>query len=156
MTWLGVTASGPTPLARVLGLRPELRDGVDALFAALWDAVDDPVTVELCRLRLAQLHQCDAELALRTDVAVAAGLTEAAVDELARWPSSAAFTPHQRACLAFAEQFAIDVHGLGDEQAATVAAGFGPAGFVAFVMALGLYDGLIGLRRTLAVDGAVE
>ena len=60
------------------------------------------------------LFGCPAELAWRTPAAVSAGLEEERIEALAHWPTSQRFGPRERACLAFAEQFVIDVAGLDD------------------------------------------
>src|SRR5215207_317535 len=103
--------------------------------AEAWDAVD-PVVLELCRLRVAMLLGCDAELAERTPAAVAAGLDEAAVDHLPRWTASPAIGPAARACLAFTEQWVVDVAGMDDATVAPVREHLGDHGLVDFASAL--------------------
>ena len=101
---------------------------------AAWDAVD-PVLLELCRLRVAMLLGCEAELQVRTPAAAAAGLDEATIAELSRWPTSDRFGSRERACLAFCEQFVIDVATLDDALAAAVADELGADGLVDFTNA---------------------
>ncbi len=96
----------------------------------------DPLLLELCRLRIASLLGCPAELASRTPAAVAAGLDEARVVVLSQWPTSPLFGSRERACLAFAEQFVIDVAGLDDATAGAVRDALGEEGLVDFVNAL--------------------
>ncbi len=74
----------------------------------------DPVVLELCRLRVAQLVGCDGELAVRSRPAVDGRLAEDAVAELASWPTAARFDDTTRACLGFTEQFVIDP--VGDQR----------------------------------------
>ena len=128
---------GPTEdvLASVLAGHPDVSSSLDAAWKAAWEAVD-PVLLELCRLRLAMLLGCPAELASRTAAAVAAGFDEARVEVLSRWPTSPLFGPRERACLAFAEQFVIDVAGLDDATAGAVREELGEQGLVDFVNAL--------------------
>lgn len=102
---------------------------------AAWRAVD-PVLLELCRLRVATLLGCEAEQVTRTEAALAAGLEEATIAELAQWPTSPRFGSRERACLAFCEQFVIDVASMADEVALAVSAELGPAGLRNFVTAL--------------------
>ena len=60
----------------------------------------------------------------------------ATVAALSSWPTSDLFTDTDRACLAFAEQFVIDVASLSDDQAAAVSDRLGPQGFADFVHGL--------------------
>ena len=73
---------------------------------------------------------------MRTPVAIAAGLDEATIAELAAWPSSPRFGPSERACLAVCEQFVLDVAGMSDELAMAAAEQLGPEGFRDLVTAL--------------------
>jgi hypothetical protein len=89
--------------------------GTDSVLSEFYDAAwasTDPRLLELCRLRLAELLAHDRARAERTPAAVAAGLDERQVAELSRWPVSTAFDARERAALALAEQFAIDVKGI--------------------------------------------
>ena len=108
-----------------------------------------PVLLELCRVRQAQLLGCDAEAVRRTPFAVDAGLDEALVGSLSSWPTSPAFSPAAKACLAYTEAFVIDPHGVDDQHADVVREETGEAGLVALTMALGLFDGLCRLRLSL-------
>lgn len=114
-------------LAAVLRDRPAVYAHLAAAHDAAWRAVD-PVLLELCRLRIAVLLGCDAERSVRTPVAKRAGLDEAAVSALSQWPSSPRFGARERACLAFCEQFVIDVAGMADDLALDVAHHLGATG----------------------------
>jgi hypothetical protein len=151
MTWLGTEGPGTTPFQRVLGLRPELQPLVNEYLAVAW-AASDPVVLELCRLRIAALHGDRSQQRLRHDTAVAAGLTEQHVAALPQHHDSPLFTDHQRRCIAYAEQYVIDVHGITDAEAAAIRAETGDDGFVAFTVALGLFDGLGRMRLALGLD----
>jgi len=122
-------------MASVLVDHPDVLGHLDDLHAAVWDAVD-PVLLELCRLRIARLLGCEAEEGSRTPAAVAAGLDEATIAELAAWPSSSRFGPRERACLTVCEQLVIDVAGMSDEVALAAAEQLGPETFRDFVTAL--------------------
>jgi hypothetical protein len=61
--------------------------------------ITDPRVLDLCRLRLAQLSEARAELD-RDDATV--------LEELEHWESRSGFTEHERAALAFAEQYYYD------------------------------------------------
>lgn len=122
-------------IATVLADHSDVRSSLAAVWEQAWHVVD-PVLLELCRLRMAMLLGCSVEREARTPAAVAAGLDDACVEDLARWPTSPRFGARERACLALAEQFVIDVAGLDD---ATVAAGrdqLGEQGLVDLVNAL--------------------
>lgn len=122
----------------LLGLRPELAAAHDALHAAVWSSGVPVETLELCRLRMAQL--LDARRALAERTPAAAALTEERIAALGRWTSAECFTDDERACLAFADGFVLDHHGITDELAATVVAALGEAGFVAFTTALSVWE----------------
>ena len=122
-------------IAQTLEDHPDVVAELTAAHDAAWEAVD-PVLLELCRLRVAMLLGCTSELSTRTPAAVAAGLDERTVAQLASWPTSPRFDPRSRACLAFTEQFVIDVasldHGLTD----AVTSHLGSAGLVDLAHAL--------------------
>jgi alkylhydroperoxidase family enzyme len=151
VTWIAARVEAATPLHDVLELRPELAELLDDYLAAVWHAAD-PVLLELCRLRIATVHGDTAQQRLRHDTAMAAGLTEEKVAALPGYATSPLFTDHERTCIAYAEQYVIDVHGITDADAEAVKRGMSDADFVAFTVALGLFDGLGRLRLVLGVD----
>jgi alkylhydroperoxidase family enzyme len=122
-------------IASVLAGHPDVLSSLQTAWQAAWDTVD-PVLLELCRLRIASLLGCHAEQLSRTPAAVAAGLDETRVEDLAQWPSAPSFGARERACLAFTEQFVIDVAGLDDDTAAAVREELGEEGLANFVSAL--------------------
>lgn len=91
-------------------------------------AATDPVILELCRLRVAQL--------LGNGDDFASDLDPALVDAVPQWFDSPVLEPAQRACLAFTEEFVIDVASLTDGTAAAVVAAIGEQGYADFVNAL--------------------
>jgi len=121
-----------------------------ALYAELWDAGVDAVTLELCRLRMASLIGSSADLAAREPRAVAAGLTEDVVDALPSWPSSERFTDAQRAALGFAEQYVIDAHGFTDDDMARMHEHFTDPQLAALTTACATFDALARARTVLA------
>jgi alkylhydroperoxidase family enzyme len=121
-----------------------------ALYAELWDAGVDAVTLELCRLRMASLIGSAADLAAREPRAVAAGLTEDVVDALPSWPSSERFTDAQRAALGFAEQYVIDAHGFTDDDMARMHEHFTDPQLAALTTACATFDALARARTVLA------
>jgi alkylhydroperoxidase family enzyme len=154
MTWLPEQAGGDTALDRVFGLRPDLYDRFRAFYAVFWThQLVDPVVLELCRLRVAQLLGCESEQRVRYRPARDAGLTEEQVTQLPAWPQGAAFTDPQRAALAFAEQFVLDPHGIDDEQRDAVIDHLGVPGLVALCQALAVFEGFSRFRTILGVAG---
>lgn len=127
--------------ADVLGLRPELSAEVARLHDVIWAGPVSPVTLELCRLRMATLLRSPAALAERTEAARLAGCDEARITALPSWPTDPGFSDEERACIAFAEKWVIDPHSISDDDAAAVLDALGPDGVVTFTTALGVWDG---------------
>jgi alkylhydroperoxidase family enzyme len=147
------TSPGVTPFERVFALRPNLFEDFRRFYALLWEQkLVDPVILELCRLRIAQIHGCEAELRLRYQPALDAGLGEEKIAALQDASHSPAYSEAERACVAFAELFAIDPQAIDDEDAARVVAALGDAGTVALVEALALFDGFMRFRLVLGVE----
>jgi alkylhydroperoxidase family enzyme len=153
MSWLPGTARTGDPFARVFGLRPNLFEAWRDFAALFWTRrLVDPVLLELCRLRVAQLLAARYPLSTRTPEARAAGLDELRIAALASWWTSDAFGARERACLRFAEQFVLDAQGISDEDAAAVVAALGEPGTVAFVEALAIFDGFSRFCTSLDVE----
>jgi alkylhydroperoxidase family enzyme len=156
VSWLPEQARGETPLDRVFGLRPNLYAAYREFLALFAERRPlDPLLLELCRLLVARIHGCRAELALRWRPAVAAGLSEAKVAALELW-SAGPFDDRERACLAFAEMFVRDPHAITDADAAAVARHLGEPGLVALAEALALFDGFARFQVLLGVEPAGE
>lgn len=152
MSWLPEEGVGATPFERALGLRPELLADLKRFHALFWtDGRVDPVLLELCRLRIASLLGCASELRVRYEPARRAGLGEEKIAALPRWPSAPEFSAAERACLAFAEAFVIDVHSIDDALAAAVTEHLSPAEMVAFTEALAVFDGFARFRLALGL-----
>ena len=121
-----------------IGELPDIAAIFDALYQSLWTQPHlPPEILELCRLRLAQLHQCAVEMQ-RHDFAILAHQR----NNLAHWNTHSSFSAAERACLAFTEVYAMDAQALTDEHAAAVKSQFGDAGLVLLVEALGILDGM--------------
>jgi alkylhydroperoxidase family enzyme len=145
VSWLPEHAADPSgssdDFERVFALRPNLFEAWKSFAAVFWEKrLVDPVILELCRLRVAQLHRARYPLSIRRPEASAAGL-DARIAGLERWWESDAFTPLERACLRFAEQFVVDAKAMEDALASPVVEALGDAGTVAFVEALAIFDG---------------
>src|SRR5512143_2349414 len=102
MSWLLCAPDAPTPFEGVLQLRPELLHLHRALYGTLWERNLVPANLlELCRLRIAAVHTCEAEHVIRH---ASAGVTDEQVAALDNWRTAASFSPCERAVLAFAEK----------------------------------------------------
>jgi alkylhydroperoxidase family enzyme len=153
MTWLAETAPGVTPLDRAFGLRPDAYARFRDLYGGLWDpAVIDPRLLELCRLRIATILGCDSERAVRFSDAQDAGVTEADVAALPDWPSSARFSPTERAAIAYAEQYVMDPHELTDEHFATLHEHLDEPALATLSLAVAMFDALARFRLALGVE----
>lgn len=104
-----------------------------------------PATLELCRLRLIQLHR-GAAASQTGDSDAVAEVGEAQRAALSRWSASACFSDGEKACLAFTEVYVMDAAAITDELAAAVKEHFGDSGLVMLIEALGLLDGVIRLN----------
>ena len=150
----GAGSADETGLDRTFGLRPDLYGPFREFYAVFWrDRLVDPVVLELCRLRVAQLLGCPSEFHVRYEPAVAAGFTEAMFDDLTRWPTSPRFTGAHRAALAFAEQFVIDPKGIRGPVRDELREHFALPEVVAITEALALFDGFVRFRVILGVEG---
>jgi alkylhydroperoxidase family enzyme len=152
MSWLD-TVPADTQLEAVLRTDAPLFDRFRDFAARIWsEGLVDPVVLELCRLRIATLHNCRAELVLRYEPAIAAGLDEAKIAALPQYSTSERFTEHERACVALAEQFAMDAHLITDDDFARAAADCSPAEMSALVTSIAFFDGSIRIRLMLGIE----
>lgn len=142
-------AAGPTELDQAWGVRP----GFYSVFMSDYQASIarvDPVLIELCRLRMAQLVDSDFDRSLRYQPATAAGLAEAKIRDIADYGTSPHFSERERLCIAFAELFVIQSSSIGDEDVARVQEVLGSEQFIYFVKALSVIDQL--QRSVVAFD----
>lgn len=150
MTWLP-ERDAPTRLEAVLSHRPELLTRFRAFYAALWSDGHVPRRVlELCRLRIAAIHGCEAEWLIR-DAEV---LLDTAALAALREGRFAGFLPAEQAALAVAESLPYAHHQVTDEQVDALTRAYGAAGAVALLTALSFFD-VIG-RLKLAFDVTPE
>lgn len=136
-----------TGLATVATAHPELwarlSELVDACYAA---GHVPPRTLELCRLRIAQLLGSEREQAHRR---AEAPVEDRELTALRHWSQQEEFTAGERACLALAEQYVLDVHGIDDTTAARVVDVVGDDGYAALTVALGMFEGVVRLSALL-------
>lgn len=144
-SWLGLPGDEPTLLGRAGSLRPAYGAALDEVLAAIWDQdVIDAATLELCRLRIAQLLGADAT-PLRVDAQLA--------DALPQWPTDARFDPRLRAVLGFAEQVLFDAQEVTDEQAREVIDAVGEDGLLVLTYACGIFETTQRAELILAATG---
>lgn len=124
--------SGPmsttAALATVLERQPDVLAALTEVHEAAVAAVEETV-LALCEAQVAGLLGYDLALApprLSTELQAA----------LRQWPTSPLLSDVQRACLAFTEQFIIDVASMDDDTVAAVLDALGADGLVNFTNAL--------------------
>ncbi|MGD9797274.1 MAG: carboxymuconolactone decarboxylase family protein [Acidimicrobiia bacterium] len=153
-SWLPGVEDASSFLDGLAALHPEYAAALRAVEAELWaQTAVDPVTLELCRLRIAQLLRCDGALAERTPAAVAAGLDEALVEVLPRWSTDDRFDAPTRAAIGYAEQLLVDAQGVTDDHAASVIAAIGEGGFHVLTYGCGLFETMQRARLVLGAGG---
>jgi hypothetical protein len=141
----GAATTTDVVIAVTLEEHPDVAASLAEAHVAAWEVVD-PVLLELCRLRLAQLFGDTAEFAARTPAAVAAGLGESTILELSAWPRSPRFGARERACLGFCEQFFVDVANVTTAETDAISAELGVQGLADFVSALLVIEQRLRLR----------
>jgi len=117
MTWLRSVAPGATSFERVFGLRPNAYARFTELLDGLAGGGIDATTLDACAQRI------DALLRFEADPTTALGLTEA-----------------QRAAVGYAEQYALDPHGLCDSDFDALHAHFTDAQLATLTLAVAMYD----------------
>ncbi|WP_322747043.1 MULTISPECIES: hypothetical protein [unclassified Frankia] len=96
---------------QLCALRPDATQLLDRVNEHAWRTAE-PALLELMRLRVACLIGNRAGEAARSPAARTGDLSEAKIDDLPAYPTSTHFSPVERECLAFAEQFVMDVSGM--------------------------------------------
>lgn len=138
MSWL---VEGARSRDDLLALHPALAADHQRVLDEVWQSSVDACILEFCRLRTATiLGNTRAWVEPRSAAAVAAGLDESLVADLALWSTKPGFSSAAKACLGLAEQFVIDVHGITDAQVAEVARHIGPDGVITLTTALAVWE----------------
>lgn len=133
-------------LSQALKAGGEMTQAYDAVWNMFWQQdYIPPSLLELCRLRLAQLHRASAELGIRQIPASAAD--EAKIQSLLNgtWLKDTNFSAGELAALEFTEIYGQDASALSDENADSIKRHYGEAGLVCLIEALGFIDGRIRL-----------
>lgn len=154
MSWLESAPKAASPLEGYLGHGPALLAQFKRFYGALWDErLLDPALLEMLRLTIAKVHQCDAELVVRHETS---GLSDVKRAALADWRNSDLFDPGERVCLAYAERIPFEHTAITDSEAAAVKDTLGEPGFVAFSVAVSLFDALCRVRLVLDLQPLPE
>jgi hypothetical protein len=150
MAWLR-ELDAPTGFEAVLGHRPELLARFRDFYAAIWSQGLVPRRVlEVCRLRIAAIHDCEAEWNIR-DATV--DLDAAALAAL-RSGRFEGFDADEQAALAVAELMPFGHHQVGDDDVARLQSMLGARGAVALLTAIAFFD--VVCRLKLVLDVGVE
>jgi alkylhydroperoxidase family enzyme len=128
LTWLREEAPGTTPLDRVFGLRPNAYARFRELLDGLPAGGIDAATLEACQSRI------EALLRFEPDPTTALPLTES-----------------QRAAVGYAEQYALDPHGLRDSDFDALHEHFDDAQLATLTLAVAMYDALARFSVALEV-----
>jgi len=149
MSWIAGDPTASTPMERVFGTRPELLARYKAFYSAIWEADVLPRRVlELCRQRIAAIHGCEQEQALR-DAKVRLSASEA---KAVAAGNSEGFSEPERIALAIAERIPFDHHAVTDSQMAAARRSFGVPGAVALLTALCLFDSNCRWKLTFGLE----
>ena len=127
MTWLRTVADGDTELDRVFGLRPDAYARFRELIELLPDGGVDGTTLDACRDRI------DALLRFEPDPTAGRDLG-----------------PAERAAVGYAEQYALDPHGLRDADFDALHAHYDDAQLATLTLAVAMYDARA--RISVALD----
>jgi alkylhydroperoxidase family enzyme len=150
MSWIPPSDPDAPPFEAWLSHRPEMLALYKRFYGTFWD--DSPLPrrlVELCRLRIAQLHDCAAELALRDPGSI---LPAAIESGLANWEHLDGLTDAERAALRIAERMPWAHHSLEDADFAALRAFLSERETVALTVALALFDAMCRLRLVFEMN----
>jgi alkylhydroperoxidase family enzyme len=148
MTWLS-ELEAPTRFEAVLQHRPALLTRFRAFYRTFWsDGLVPRRVLELCRLRIAAIHDCESEWVVR-DPAVALDADALAALRAGRFGG---FSGDEQAALAVAEQVPYAHHHVTDADVERLTGAYGAAGAVALLTALAFFDVVARLKLVLDVQ----
>ncbi len=158
MAILSSAGSFDTCLQHCPELYQSFRDFQEQIWAQPYIPVD---LLELCRLRIAQLHNSASDLSVRSIYTLAPSYAdvkslEQKIALLSHYQREDLFTPGEIASLQLAELFVIDPSCITDELADDVITHYGDAGYVALLEALGHFDGCGRFKLQLGCGPATE
>ena len=144
MSWLDPADRTAPAFEALLAYRPELLALYKRFYGTFWDDALLPRSIlELCRVRIAQLHDCEAELALSDP---GSGVSPAQRAAIGSWERAACFSPAERSALALAEKMPWAHHAITDEEHRELRGHFTQPQAVALTVALALIDANCRLR----------
>ncbi|MFL6238179.1 MAG: carboxymuconolactone decarboxylase family protein [Actinomycetes bacterium] len=141
-------------VVRALMLRPQLAAAVAAYNDAVFASTLDWRLHELVRMRVAQINECSVCLSWRTPEAVAAGVTEALLGDVASYQGNAAYTPAEQVALEFTERFCIDSARIDDALLARLSEHFDAGEVVELTLVIGKYMSQGRFMQVLDLDQA--
>jgi len=148
MGWIAAL-DAPTRFEAVLQQRPELLTRFRAFYATLWSDGALPARVlELCRLRIAAIHACEAEWMIR-DARVELEPATLASLRTGRFEGCAA---EEQVALAVAEQLPYAHHAITDADVERLNEAFGAPGAVALLTALAFFDVICRLKIVFEIE----
>lgn len=137
----------------VFGLRDDLYRDYRRFLGLFYERALVPLDLlELVRLAVADQLGCESELAVRFDRSGEPLTDEVRIRAVLTGAKDPPLEPGERACLHFARQFVLDVHGVTDADFQAVRDHLGVAGSVALTEALALFDGFMRMRKLLGVQ----
>jgi alkylhydroperoxidase family enzyme len=155
MTRVTELAEGATELDRVWNVREKyfslfLDDYLQSIQRV------DPVLVELCRLRIAQMVGSDFDQSLRYIPARAAGLTEEKLRAVTLYPTSPHFSSRERMAVEFTEQWVMQSSAISDDDCDRLQQHLSVEEFISFVKALGVMDQFCRANSAFRISPAAE
>lgn len=136
-------------MEQMFSARPSLLTRYKDFYAAVWEQDHVPRKVlELCRLRIAAIHGCEAEQHVRDrEVHISSAEAKAlATGEISPYEKA------EQAALALAEKMPFNHHGITDAEVFAVERSFGAPGAVTLLTALSLFDATCRWKLTLGAQ----
>ena len=122
----------------IIDMAPTLAPAFQDFYDSFWQLSSiPPMVLELCRLRVAQLHQSDYQWQHQQ-----LELSAEKRQSLSQWNTSSVYSQVEKNCLAFTEVYCMDPQAITDAQAEAVKSELGDAGLVALIEALGVFYGM--------------
>jgi len=155
MTRVTNLAEGATELDRVWNLREKyFAVFIDDYIQSLQRV--DPVLVELCRVRIAQMVESEFDQSLRYLPARAAGLTEDKIQAVTLYPTSPHFSPRERMAVEFTEQWVMQSSAISDDDCERLQQHLSVDEFISFVKALGVMDQFCRANSAFQISAEAE
>jgi alkylhydroperoxidase family enzyme len=143
----------PANLRTLLAHRPDLAEAFHRLYATMWTEGIVPQSLkETARMRNARVTDCGFCKNVRFDGALADGLDESQVEQIADGYESSTLSAEQKLVLRFTDRFLVDAGRSDDALLADMRARFSPAEIVELAMALALFLGMSKVLVSLGVE----